>query len=42
MILKNYRINAFNSENLFGNPACVIPLESWLSDDNLLKNCQNK
>ncbi|MEC7876865.1 MAG: PhzF family phenazine biosynthesis protein [Bacteroidota bacterium] len=37
MILKNYRINAFNSENLFGNPACVIPLESWLSDDNLLK-----
>jgi PhzF family phenazine biosynthesis protein len=37
MILKNYRINAFNSENLLGNPACVIPLESWLSDDKLLK-----
>ncbi|PDH50901.1 MAG: isomerase [Cryomorphaceae bacterium MED-G14] len=37
MILKNYRINAFNSQNLLGNPACVIPLESWLSDDKLLK-----
>ena len=37
MILKNYRINAFNSDNLLGNPACVIPLESWLSDDKLLK-----
>ena len=37
MILKNYRINAFNSHNLLGNPACVIPLESWLSDDKLLK-----
>lgn len=37
MILKNYRINAFYSDNLLGNPACVIPLESWLSDDKLLK-----
>ena len=37
MILKNFKINAFNSGKLVGNPACVVPLENWLSDDILLK-----
>ena len=37
MILKNFKINAFNSDKLVGNPACVVPLENWLSDDILLK-----
>ena len=27
-------INAFNSDKLVGNPACVVPLENWLSDKN--------
>ena len=37
MTLKNFKINAFNSDKLLGNPACVVPLENWLSDDILLK-----
>ena len=37
MILKNFKIKAFNSDELEGNPACVVPLENWLSDDILLK-----
>lgn len=32
-----YQIDAF-TENIFeGNPACVVPLESWLPDEVLLK-----
>ena len=37
MILKNFRINAFTTRKLFGNPACVVPLKKWLSDEILLK-----
>ena len=37
MILKNFRINAFTSRKLLGNPACVVPLKKWLSDEILLK-----
>tara|TARA_B100001063_G_scaffold114884_1_gene107331 strand:- start:571 stop:1356 length:786 start_codon:yes stop_codon:yes gene_type:complete len=36
MILKNFKINAFTTKKLFGNPACVIPLQKWLSDEKLL------
>lgn len=37
MKLDIYQINAF-TENMFGgNPACVVPLKDWLSDEILLK-----
>lgn len=32
-----YQIDAFTSQIFSGNPACVVPLEKWLSDDLLLK-----
>jgi PhzF family phenazine biosynthesis protein len=32
-----YQIDAFTSELFRGNPACVMPLESWLPDELLLK-----
>ena len=36
-IIKLFQIDAFTSEIFKGNPACVMPLENWLSDDLLLK-----
>ena len=36
-IIKLFQIDAFTSEIFKGNPACVMPLENWLSDDILLK-----
>lgn len=32
-----YHIDAFTNKIFGGNPACVVPLDKWLSDDILLK-----
>ena len=37
MKLELYQIDAFTDKIFGGNPACVVPLENWLSDDVLLK-----
>lgn len=36
MKLSIFQINAFTSSSFGGNPACVVPLESWLSDQTML------
>ena len=36
MVIKNYKINAFVTENFLGNPACVIPLKTWPSRSKML------
>ncbi len=35
-----YQIDAFTETIFGGNPACVVPLDNWLSDDVLLKITQ--
>lgn len=40
MKLDIYQIDAFTDSIFGGNPACVVPLENWLSDDVLLKITQ--
>jgi PhzF family phenazine biosynthesis protein len=37
MKLNLYQIDAFTNKTFGGNPACVVPLDSWLADDMLLK-----
>jgi PhzF family phenazine biosynthesis protein len=37
MKLNLYQIDAFTDKIFGGNPACVVPLESWLPNDLLLK-----
>ena len=37
MKLELYQIDAFTDKIFQGNPACVVPLKNWLSDDILLK-----
>ncbi|MFT7050279.1 MAG: PhzF family phenazine biosynthesis protein [Psychroserpens sp.] len=37
MKLDLYQIDAFTNTIFGGNPACVVPLDEWLSDDLLLK-----
>lgn len=37
MKLNLYQIDAFTDKTFGGNPACVVPLDTWLSDDILLK-----
>lgn len=37
MKLSLYQIDAFTDKVFGGNPACVVPLEAWLTDDVLLK-----
>jgi PhzF family phenazine biosynthesis protein len=37
MKLELYQIDAFTEKIFGGNPACVVPLSHWLSDDILLK-----
>jgi PhzF family phenazine biosynthesis protein len=37
MKLSLYQIDAFTDRTFGGNPACVVPLDSWLSDELLLK-----
>ena len=40
MKLDIYQIDAFTETIFGGNPACVVPLEKWPSDDVLLKITQ--
>lgn len=35
-----FQVDAFTNEIFGGNPACVVPLEEWLSDELLLKIAQ--
>src|SRR5688572_20096411 len=37
MKLELYQVDAFTDKIFGGNPACVIPLKKWLSDETLLK-----
>ncbi len=37
MKLPIYQIDAFTDKIFGGNPACVVPLESWLPDETLVK-----
>lgn len=37
MKLNLYQIDAFTDKTFGGNPACVVPLDKWLTDDILLK-----
>ena len=39
-MLDLYQIDAFTHTVFRGNPACVVPLTSWLSDETLLKITQ--
>ncbi|WP_261387415.1 PhzF family phenazine biosynthesis protein [Chitinophaga pinensis] len=34
--LNLYQVDAFTADVFGGNPACVIPLEEWLPDEQLL------
>ena len=36
MEIEIFQIDAFTSELFKGNPACVMPLDSWLQDELLL------
>ena len=38
MKLPIFQIDAFSNKVFGGNPACVVPLENWLKDGNLIKN----
>ncbi len=40
MNYKYYQVDAFSDKVFGGNPACVVPLQNWLSDDLLLKIAQ--
>ncbi len=40
MKLELYQIDAFTDKIFGGNPACVVPLQSWLADELLLKIAQ--
>ncbi len=37
MKLNLYQVDAFTNKTFGGNPACVVPLDSWLSDEILLQ-----
>lgn len=40
MKLPIFQIDAFSDKVFGGNPACVVPLENWLKDEDLLKIAQ--
>jgi PhzF family phenazine biosynthesis protein len=40
MKLELYQVDAFTDKVFQGNPACVVPLETWLPDETLLKIAQ--
>ena len=40
MKLDIYQVDAFTSDIFNGNPACVVPLDKWVSDEILLKIAQ--
>ena len=37
MKLNIYQVDAFSDKIFKGNPACVVPLNEWISDEILLK-----
>ena len=37
MSYKFYQVDAFTDKIFNGNPACVVPLKEWFSDEILLK-----
>jgi len=37
MDVKVFNINAFSCSKFLGNPACVVPLEKWLTTEKMLK-----
>jgi len=37
MKLDLYQIDSFTQKTFGGNPACVVPLSEWLSNEILLK-----
>ncbi len=37
MVIPLYQIDAFTHQTFKGNPACVVPVNSWLPDELLLK-----
>jgi PhzF family phenazine biosynthesis protein len=37
MRVELYQIDAFTNKIFGGNPACVVPLKSWLPDNLLLQ-----
>jgi PhzF family phenazine biosynthesis protein len=37
MTLKKYHVDAFTDKLFGGNPACVIPLDEWMTDELLLQ-----
>jgi len=41
MDVQVYRINAFADNKFLGNPACVVPLKTWLTTDEMLKIAKN-
>ena len=42
MTLDLYKIDSFIDSGFKGNPACVIPLNEWLSDEILLNIAKEK
>ena len=40
MNYKYYQVDAFSDKVFGGNPASIVPLKNWLSDDLLLKIAQ--
>ena len=40
MKLDIFQVDAFTSDIFNGNPACVVPLDKWISDEILLKIAQ--
>ena len=39
-MLDLYQVDAFTNSIFEGNPACIVPLPSWLPDETLLKITQ--
>ena len=37
MNLQTFQVDAFTSKPFGGNPAAVVPLEKWLTDEVMLK-----
>jgi predicted PhzF superfamily epimerase YddE/YHI9 len=42
MELTVYQINAFSDQISGGNPACIIPLETWLPAETMLAVAKKK
>lgn len=42
MELKVYQLAAFTAAMFGGNPAAVVPLDEWLDDCLMQKNCRRE